>query len=164
MTDRIKLSPRQQRFCLLVVEGETQSRAYTLAGYSVKSEKTATENASRLASNAKVRDFIAKLQAKAAVRAEITVESLTQDLVDIRTKAMANLSFGPAVQAVQLIARLNGLLIEKSELTVLHKPSPLPTKVLELSEADWIRQFSPGLHEKRLMKLESLDRRERRKA
>ena len=153
-----KLTSKQLRFVLLVVEGETQSKAYQLAGYAANTPKVIEANASRLASSAKVRDEIARLQALARNRAVITVESLTDDLIDIRTKAMAAGSYGPAVQAVLIIAKLNGLMIEKSETTVLHRPAPLPTKILELSEQDWVRQFGQGLQEKRLQKLETIVR------
>jgi hypothetical protein len=152
-----RLTPKQQRFCLLIVEGETQSKAYQLAGYSVKSERVASANASQLLDKPNIRSFIAEQQEKAAKRTLITLDSLTTDLMDIRTKALAAGSFGPAVQALTVVARLHGLLVEKAELTVMHRPAPLPTKILELSEDDWIRQFGQGLQEKRLAKLESLN-------
>jgi len=158
MTIDFKLTPRQQRFCLLIVEGETQVKAYQLAGYSVKGERVAAVNASKLLTNANIQSFIAQQQAKAAERNVVTVESITANLERISRKAEDAGSFGPAAIAQGMIAKLNGLMVDRSEVTVSHKPAPLPTKILELSEQDWVRQFGHGLQEKRLEKLEALAR------
>lgn len=152
------LTPKQQRFVLLIVEGETQSKAYQLAGYAVKNEKTAAEAGSRLANNVNVQSEIARLQKAAAERSIVTVESITSNLERISRKAENAGSFGPAALAQGMIAKLNGLMIDRSEVSVMHRPAPLPTKVLELSEQDWVRQFGQGLQEKRLQKLESIVR------
>jgi hypothetical protein len=37
------------------------------------------------------------------------------------------------------------LLIERRQVEVLDKPAPLPTKMIELSEGGWRRQFDPQL-------------------
>lgn len=152
------LTPKQQRFVLLIVEGETQSKAYQLAGYAVKNEKTAAEAGSRLANNVNVQSEIARLQKAAAERSIVTVESITSNLERISRKAENAGSFGPAALAQGMIAKLNGLIIDRSESVIMHRPAPLPTKVLELSEQDWVRQFGQGLQEKRLQKLESIVR------
>lgn len=143
---------------LLIVEGETQSKAYQLAGYAVKNEKTAAEAGSRLANNVNVQSEIARLQKAAAERSIVTVESITSNLERISRKAENAGSFGPAALAQGMIAKLNGLIIDRSESVIMHRPAPLPTKVLELSEQDWVRQFGQGLQEKRLQKLESIVR------
>ena len=159
-----KLTPKQMRFCLLIVEGESQSKAYELAGYSLGRPATVNANASRLANNDNIRKQIEKLQGMAAQKAIITVESLTQDLIEIKAAALKAESFGPAVMAVQTIAKLNGLMIERTEAVITHhRPAPLPTKVLELSEADWVRQFGQGLQERRLKQLEGISKRALRK-
>ena len=161
---RFKLTPRQERFCLLIVEGEGQSKAYEMAGYSVASPRIAAVNASQLMTKPNIQGRVAQLQAQAANRTVITVESLTADLIDIKNKALAAESFGPAVMAVQTIGKLNGLMVDRSESVVVHhRPAPLPTRVLELSEADWIRQFGQGLQERRLKQLEGISRRATKK-
>jgi hypothetical protein len=152
------LTPRQLRFCLLIVQGETQAKAYELAGYAKGTPKTVDANASRLARNDKCVAFIADQRALTASRAGVTVESITANLERISRKAEDAGSFGPAAIAQGMIAKLNGLMVDKSELTISHRPAPLPTKVLELSEQDWIRQFGQGLQEQRLQKLEQLAR------
>jgi hypothetical protein len=153
------LSPKQERFCLLIVQGEIQSKAYELAGYRTGTPNTVNANASRLANKDNIKARLAELRNKAALRSEITLDSLTHDLLEIRDKALSAGSFGPAVAAVTIVAKLHGFMIERSEVSVTHRPAPLPTKILELSEQDWVRQFGQGLQEKRLQKLETIVKR-----
>jgi phage terminase small subunit len=136
-----KLTAKQERFVLLIVKGETQSTAYEKAGYGVKSTKVAATNACNLLKKPNIQGRIAELQASLAQKTVITLESLTEELRDIKAKALAAGSFGPAVAAVVAVAKLNGFMVDKTELTVNHRPAPLPTKIIELSEDEWIEQF-----------------------
>lgn len=136
-----KLTAKQERFVLLIVKGETQSTAYEKAGYGVKSTKVAATNASNLMKKPNIQGRIAELQANLAKKTVITLESLTQELLDIKAKAVAAGSFGPAVAAVVAVAKLHGFMVDKSEVLVNHRPAPLPTKILELSEDEWVEQF-----------------------
>lgn len=136
-----KLTAKQERFVLLIVKGETQSRAYEQAGYSVKSLKVAATNASNLMKNPNVVGRIAEIQGALAVRTIVTLDGLTMQLDEIRKKAIANDSYGPAVAAVVAIAKLHGFMVERQEVLIHHRPAPLPTKVLELSETEWLQQF-----------------------
>jgi hypothetical protein len=141
---RTKLNPRMERFCFLIVKGEIQSTAYEQAGYSTRSKEVAAANACNLLKIPKVQARIQELRGELVKRTMISLESLTDDLIDIRDKAIKAGSFGPAVQSVIAIARMHGFMVDKAELTVMHRPAPLPTKVLELSEDDWVRQFGAG--------------------
>ena len=58
------LTDRQRIFAQNLAKGMTQVDAYRNAGYSFKSEKTATEAASRLARNIKVSSYLDELRAK----------------------------------------------------------------------------------------------------
>ncbi len=58
------LTDRQRKFAQNLVKGMSQADAYRNAGYSFKSEKTATEAASRLARNIKVSSYLDELRAK----------------------------------------------------------------------------------------------------
>lgn len=49
-----------------------------------------------------------------------------------------------AIVATMGIAKLTGLLIEKRQIEVAHKPG-LSSTVLELSEEEWLAQFAPKL-------------------
>jgi hypothetical protein len=138
---QFKLTAKQERFVLLIVKGETQSTAYEQAGYSAKTREIASVCASQLLKKPNVAGRIAELQQALSVRTVVSLESLTNDLLDIKAKALANGSYGPAVAAVVAVARLHGFMVEKQEVTVNHRPAPLPTKILELSEDEWIEQF-----------------------
>lgn len=136
-----KLTAKQARFCLLIVKGESNTTAYEQAGYSAKRRETAAVSASKLLKNDNIQGYIAELQAQLASRTIITLEGLTDELLDIKTKAIAAGSFGPAVAAVVAVAKLHGFMVDKQEVTVNHRPAPLPTKILELSESEWLEQF-----------------------
>jgi hypothetical protein len=151
MPSAFKLTARQERFVLLIVKGEAQTTAYEQAGYSVKSKAVAATNASNLMKSPNVQGRLAELRNALAVRTVVSLDSLTRDLDDIRSKAMANLSFGPAVAAVVAMAKLHGFMVDRAELMIEHRPAPLPTKILELSEKEWIEQF--GVEAQRHLKL-----------
>lgn len=142
------MTARQEKFCLLIVQGETKPTAYEQAGYSVKSKTVAQVQASKLLRMPNIQNRIQGLQGQLQRRTLITLESLTDDLIEIRQAARAAGSFGPAVQATQTIAKLHGFMVDRAEVTVSHRPAPLPTKVLELSEDEWKAQFGvEGKHQ-----------------
>ncbi|MGO7259509.1 terminase small subunit [Rhizobium johnstonii] len=131
---------RHEAFCRAVVRGESAAGAY--ANIYRANGRTAEVNGSKLLRNAVVSKRITELQGTAAQRTTKTVESLVNDLDE--TIAFARECRNPAamVAAINAQARLLGLMVERSEVMVLSKPAPLPTKVLELSEAEWTAQFS----------------------
>jgi phage terminase small subunit len=134
------LNPRQQRFCEGVVSGLPASRAYVEAGYSSRSPD---QEASNLVRNPKVASKIAELQAKAAKKAEKTVADVIADLDRLRDEAFATGQIAAGVSAVMGAARILGMIVDKSQVEQLqHKPAPLPTQILELTEAEWVEQFS----------------------
>jgi len=147
---QFKLTAKQERFVLLILKGEVQSTAYEKAGYGVKSTKVAATNASNLMKKPNIQGRIAELQAALAKKTVISLESITDDLLEIRLKAIAAGSYGPAVAATVAVAKLHGFMVEKSEVMINHRPAPLPTKILELSEDEWIEQF--GTQSQRLIK------------
>ncbi|TAX75701.1 Terminase small subunit [Rhizobium ruizarguesonis] len=133
---------RHEAFCLAVVRGESATGAY--ANVYRATGRTAEVNGSKLLRNTAVGERIIELQGTAAKRTTKTVESLVADLDEII--AFAGQCGNPTamVAAVNTQAKLLGLMIDRSETTVLHRPAPLPTKVLELSESEWIAQFGKG--------------------
>jgi len=142
MPSEVKLSVRQELFILFILKGEAQARAYTLAGYKAANENVALANASQLLRNHKVETRLAELRHAVMVRTVVTLESLTEDLLRIRAGAEKDGKWSAAGQAVGLLAKMHGLLIERSEVSVTHRPAPLPTKLLELSEDEWREQFT----------------------
>lgn len=117
-------NPKHERFAQELAKGRTQAEAYAGAGY-VPSEP----NASRLTSNEKVRARVAEIQERGAVRAEVTIASLTArlfHLADVAEKtgivldeagvptASNSKHLGVSRAALVDIAKLNGLVIDKS--------------------------------------------------
>lgn len=88
------------------------TEAYATAGY--KGDRTA---ASRLSTNVNVAQRVAELQGRAAKKAEVTLESLLNELEEARTLAMGEKQSSAAVSATMGKAKLTGLLIEKREHT-----------------------------------------------
>src|ERR1700724_2445388 len=74
------LNARQQKFVLEYQIDQVATQAATRAGYSAG---TAHIQGSRLLSNVKVREAIAKAQAKAAANAEVSVERVLKEYARI---------------------------------------------------------------------------------
>src|SRR5262249_4446291 len=124
-------------------EGLSGAESYRRAGYSAASH-SAENSASRLMRIDEVKARLDELQGKTAARAEVTRDSLVADLEEARRIA---LSCNPpqssaAIQATMGIARLTGMLIERRQIEVAHKPG-LIGKMIELSEDEWLAQFAP---------------------
>ncbi|MEX2693632.1 Terminase small subunit [Rhizobium mongolense] len=133
---------RHEAFACTVSRGEAASRAYENVYHT--SGNAAEVNASKLLRNTKVANRIAELKGAAAKRTVKTVESLVADLDAIIDFARKCGNPNAMVAAVNSQARLLGLMVDRSEVTVAHKPAPLPTKILELSEQEWTAQFGTG--------------------
>lgn len=106
---------KHELFAQALAKGETATAAYVLAGY-----KANDGNASTLKGNQRIEDRVAEILNKAATRTEITVASITERLLAIATKGESSsdapmLSVGRA--ALMDAAKLNGLVIDKGELT-----------------------------------------------
>lgn len=104
-------NPKHERFAQELAKGKSQAEAYKAAGYA-----PSEPNASRLTSNEKVRVRVAEIQERGAIRAEVTIASLTADLIRLREKGeligeAAGLSVARA--SVMDIAKLNGLVVDK---------------------------------------------------
>lgn len=142
MPSQVKLSVKQEMFILFVLKGEAQSKAYTLAGYKAANDEVAKVNASKLLTTHNVKTRLDELRQAIQVRTVVTVETLTEMLFEDRDQAKKEGKVNAAVSALALIAKMHGLLIDRSESVIMHRPSPLPTQLLELSEEEWRQQFS----------------------
>lgn len=103
---------KHERFAQELARGASQAEAYVAAGY-----KHHEPNASRLRSNDKVQARVAEILERGAIRAEVSVATLTADLLRLRDKGeglrdAAGLSV--ARNAVMDIAKLNGLVIDRA--------------------------------------------------
>jgi len=132
---------RHEGFARAICRGEAASTAYGSI-YHVTG-RVAEANGWRLLRNAEVADRIAELKGMAAQRTEKTVASLVADLDEAIVFAKQCKNPTAVVAAITAQARLLGLEAPR-QLEVIHKPAPLPTKVLELSEEEWMAQFGTG--------------------
>ncbi|MGR9175651.1 terminase small subunit [Rhizobium leguminosarum] len=130
---------KHEAFARHIVRGESATAAY--ADIYRASGRTAEVNGSKLLRNAAVGERITELQGTAAQRTVKTVESLVHDLDE--TIAFARQCRNPTavVSAIGLQAKLLGLMAPTQLEITRHAPAPLPTKLIELSEAEWVAQF-----------------------
>ena len=150
----LKLNPQQQRFLLAIVEGKSATEAYKIARFptgvpSTRTGKELTRNdlskrASELMKSPVVAGALARARAAAADRAQRTVDDIVARLDHVYEVA---LSCDPpqtsgAVAAQMGIAKLLGLVIDRSQVMVEHKPA-LSSKQVELDESEWRQQFAP---------------------
>ena len=108
-------NPRYETFAQELAKGATQEEAYKTGGY-----KPSRSHASRLVTNGNVRDRVAEIMSAAAERAEISIASVTENLMRIAQKAeqlrdASGLSV--ARNAWMDAAKVNGLIIDKAEHT-----------------------------------------------
>lgn len=103
-------NPRHERFAQELAKGKTADEAYVAAGY-----KPNRHNASRLKTNETITNRVAEIQERGAVRAEITIADLTQMLMEDRTGARSAEQFSAAISAVNAIAKLHGLDVNRVE-------------------------------------------------
>jgi hypothetical protein len=115
-------NPRHEKFVQLLFEGEPAIRAYELAGY-----KPHQGNSSRLRWFEMVQGRLAELQAAAAKRSEITVESLMAELEDARQKATDLNQLSAAVRATGEKIKLSGLAVQKIEIANTNDFEPCET-------------------------------------
>ena len=106
------LSARHEAFAQNVARGMALVEAYAEAGYDRN-----YGNAVRLKRNDKVARRIAQLQTQAKERTLVTVQTLTAELEDARKLALEVSNPSAAVSATMGKAKLNGLLVDKSEVT-----------------------------------------------
>jgi len=114
-----KLTPKQEAFALAYVETGNASEAYRRS-YDVGETTTPQvvwNEASLLLANREVAVRIMELQSAARERTLVTVESITSELEAIRGKALGADQYAPAVSAVMGKAKVNGLLVDKADVT-----------------------------------------------
>ena len=147
----IRLSPKQQAFVQAIVKGATYAQAYRIAkfdGSRQMSDTVASSNASRmLRTDVNVQSAIKMSREELRVRSMLEAADLVEMLRECRAVALEAQppQVSAAVAAVMGIGKLLGLAVDRSEAHVIHhKPAPLPTALVELSEGEWKRQFDPS--------------------
>jgi phage terminase small subunit len=113
------LTQKQETFALSYVETGNASEAYRRA-YDADEMKPASIHvkACQLLANGKVRLRVNELQAAAAQKAQITLESHLRDLADLRDQAREARQFSAAITAEVARGKASGVHVEKTESTV----------------------------------------------
>jgi phage terminase small subunit len=104
---------KHERFAQELAKGQTLTEAYRLAGYT-----ESRPHASRLATRGNIRQRVRELQRPAIKAAQVTLESLLDELEEARALAIALKQPGAAVAAVREKSVLSGHRVEKSERRV----------------------------------------------
>jgi hypothetical protein len=104
-------NPRHERFAQLLFEGLPASRAFEQAGYAPNDG-----NAIRLKGNEKVQARLRELQAQAAAKTEVTLQTILADLVDAAAVAKDRGQGQALVSAAMAKAKLLGLDVQRIEV------------------------------------------------
>jgi hypothetical protein len=102
---------KHEWFAQELAKGKSQGEAYAETGYA-----PSDQHASRLASNGKIQARIAEIQARSAIRHEVTLASLMQEAGEIQAAAITANQLSAASQALTIKAKLAGLWIERKEV------------------------------------------------
>ena len=114
------LTSKQESFCHAIVSGMSQADAYRAAFSAGKMKaETIQEEASRLMANPKVSARVVELRAPVIVKMQYGLEQAMLEAAEAFQVAKAKENGGAMVAAVQLRAKLNGLLVEKREAVTL---------------------------------------------
>lgn len=117
-------NPRHERFAQTLAEGKTTDGAYVEAGH-----KENRGNATRMKSNERIMLRAAEIQERGAIRAEVTVQSILEELEQARLLAMQNKQAAAAVSASMGKAKIAGMIVERQE-------RGKPGEYSEMSDAD----------------------------
>lgn len=101
---------RHERFAQEIAKGKTADEAYQLAGF-----KPNRGNATTLKANQSISKRVAEIQGRAAEKAAVSIQSLTDELEEARGIAIAEKQSSAAVAATLGKAKLHGLLIDKKQ-------------------------------------------------
>lgn len=110
------LTPKQEAFCQAYMETSNATEAYRRA-YNYEKMKPASVNrkAFEVMENVNIAARLAELAERAMVRHDITVDSLTTELISDREMARGLEQASPAITATMAIAKLHGLDINRVE-------------------------------------------------
>ena len=128
--DKIKLTPKQEKFCYGYMETGNASEAYRQAYNAEKMRPDTVNNkAYGLLQKGGIRARLDELRAEHKKRHEITVDTLVAELEEARKLAFETDKAAAAVSATMGKAKLLGLVVDKQETAI----TQAPTLVVELS-------------------------------
>ena len=128
--DKIKLTPKQEKFCQVYIETGNASEAYRQA-YNTEKMKPESVNSKgyQLLQQVQITARLDELRAEHKKRHEITVDTLVAELEEARKLAFETDKAAAAVSATMGKAKLLGLVVDKQETAI----KQAPTIVVELS-------------------------------
>ncbi len=109
-------NPKHERFAVELSQGVTATEAYVIAGY-----KPDDGNAARLTGNDRIKARVAEIQARSAIKTEITLASLIQEAAEIQEAAKADKQYSAATAAFTAKAKLSGHWVERAETENVNK-------------------------------------------
>ena len=118
--DGMALTPKRNRFCEFYVGCFNAKEAAIEAGYSKTSARV---TGVRILKDPEVQGFIAKLQAGVAERNKINQDDIVRKLRENYTNAKEAGQFTACNQALQLEAKIGGLMTDRVHLTGLEAKS-----------------------------------------
>lgn len=151
------LTPQQDAFAVAISEGATQAEAYRKAYPASRNweDKSVWSKASQLAKHAIVRTRIAEM--KQAIQARVVEKAAGEQVYTARVAmnealqafemAIETRQPGAMVAAVQLRAKLNGLITDKKEVSVTQMGGMTP------SEKDYMLQQAMAEIERRRLQI-----------
>lgn len=119
-TDPNKCTAKEEKFCLKFVELLNASEAYRQS-YNVRPETKPSSihvAASKLMATPKIAKRIAELQEINRSRVSVTVESITEELMEAQELAINNKSPNALVSALMGKAKLHGLIVDQSKVAL----------------------------------------------
>lgn len=112
----MKLTAKQEAFCLAYIETNNASEAYRQAYSSSKMKpESVNESASRLMADVKITARLEQLRAPVRERAKITLESHLERLNHLSLMAEQAEQYGAAIKAEESRGKVAGLYVEKIE-------------------------------------------------
>jgi hypothetical protein len=132
------MTPREEKFARLLVQGVSQSEAYRIVSPNSKNWKpdSVHQNASKL--SAKVQPRVRELQEIARDRAILTLEDHMKELEELRNQAKKTETWAAAISAEVKRGELMGFYVARSEnLNTNYHISDKP-----LSEDEWAEQHA----------------------
>lgn len=118
---------RHERFAQALAKGNSQADAYLEAGY-----KASRSAAARLAADVNICERVAEIAERVAIRTEVTAAEITDRLLAIARKAEGKdeaAMLQVARASLMDAAKLNGLVVDKSEASLNADVSLRPSRV-----------------------------------
>ena len=121
--DKIKLTPKQEKFCQVYIETGNASEAYRQA-YNTEKMKPESVNSKgyQLLQQVQITARLDELRAEHKKRHEITVDTLVAELEEARKLAFETDKAAAAVSATMGKAKLLGLVVDKQETNIVQPP------------------------------------------